>query len=214
MTRTSFATRSALAKYAHKITHKSTYKIGLRPSKHWPSTHIKRAEPVLTESITPVPLQPMNVLGLNHFNITASPALIEQLKNFYVNVIGLTLGPRALLDHDGFWLYAGEFSIVHLSAREQSTCQQSICRNIAETTAAKKVPLEVPLEVTLVESCFNHISLSCVGLAATIEKMIAMEIPYKITEVLGVGLEGGQTQIFIKDPAGIGVELTFFNEKL
>jgi extradiol dioxygenase family protein len=209
MTRTSFAARSALAKYAHKITHKSTYKIGLRPSKRWLSIHIKRAEPVLTKAITPItPItpRPMNVLGLNHFNVTASPALIEQLKNFYVNVIGLTVGPRALLDHDGFWLYAGEFSIVHLSAREQSTCQQSICRNIAETTAAKEVPL--------VEGRFNHISLSCVGLATTIERMIAMEIPYKIAEVLGVGLEGGQTQIFIKDPAGIGVELTFFNEKL
>jgi hypothetical protein len=223
MTRTSTATRSLAArslsaKFTHKITHKSTYKIGLRPFRHLVSAKFKSADqvpPTHLSIYSSVPLEPtfaaliprpiiprpMEVSGLNHFNITASPALVEQLKSFYVNVIGLTVGPRALLDHDGFWLYAGELSIVHLSARQQSTCQQSIGRNTAETTTAKEVPL--------VEGCFNHISLSCVGLAAALEKMVAMEIPYTISEVL----DFGQTQLFIQDPAGIGVELTFSNEK-
>lgn len=222
MTRTSTAAqsssaRSISAKSTHKITHKSTYKIGLRLSRHLVSAKFKSADQVSPHSsiCSSVPLEPtfqaiapalvlrpMEVSGLNHFNITASPALVEQLKSFYVNVIGLTVGPRALLDHDGFWLYAGELSILHLSARQQSICQQSIGRNTAETTTAKEVPL--------VEGCFNHISLSCVGLAAARERMVAMEIPYTISEVI----DFGQTQLFIQDPAGIGVELTFFNEKL
>jgi hypothetical protein len=219
MTRTSTATRSLAArslsaKFTHKITHKSTYKIGLRPFRHLVSAKFKSADQVPPTHLSiyssvpleptfaaliprPIILRPMEVSGLNHFNITASPALVEQLKSFYVNVIGLTVGPRALLDHDGFWLYAGELSIVHLSARQQSTCQQSIGRNTAETTTAKEVPL--------VEGCFNHIS----RLAAALEKMVAMEIPYTISEVL----DFGQTQLFIQDPAGIGVELTFSNEK-
>jgi hypothetical protein len=161
----------------------------------------------------------MRVLGLNHFNITASPAFIEQIKNFYVDVIGLTVGPRARLDHNGFWLYAGKSPILHLSARQQSLCQQSLCQqSLCQQSAAKKIAETelaqteltekafVERETPPMEGCFNHISLSCIGLAATIEKMIAMEIPYKISIIP----DFGQTQIFIKDPAGIGVELTFF----
>ncbi len=137
-------------------------------------------------SISPPPSS-MRVLGLNHFNITASPSLIEQVKRFYIDTVGLTIGPRAHLEHAGYWLYAGELPILHLSA-----CQTM------ETDA------------TTGKGYFNHISMSCVGLKAAIAKMIATQTPYRLIQLPDVH----QTQIFLKDPAGIGVELTFFNECL
>ena len=141
---------------------------------------------VLTPSRQPLS-HSMRVSGLNHFNITASPPLIEQVKRFYIDTIGLAVGPRAHLEHEGYWLYAGEVPILHLSA-----CQTM------ETAA------------TSGKGYFNHISMSCVGLKGAIAKMIATQTPYRLIQLPDIH----QTQIFLKDPAGIGVELTFFDECL
>lgn len=129
----------------------------------------------------------MSVCGLNHFNITASRALIEQVKHFYTAVIGLKLGPRAQLANDGYWLYAGRMPIVHLSVQP-----------------GMATSLKMP------KGYFNHISLSCVGLERAIAKMNATQTPYRLIQLPDIH----QTQIFVTDPAGIGVELTFSNESL
>ena len=127
------------------------------------------------------------VTGLNHFNITASTMLIEQVKHFYRDILGLTVGPRAHLDHGGYWLYAGDSPILHLSDRPDIEEHTVTCRGF-----------------------FNHISLSCTGLEATIKQLVATGTPFRVTQLADLG----QTQIFITDPAGIGVELTFFKETL
>lgn len=128
----------------------------------------------------------LRVLGLNHINISASPELIEEVKCFYINIIGLTVGPRARLDHEGYWLYAGHSPILHLSARTHL------------------------IEAGEQKGFLNHVSLSCVGLRDAIAKLQEAEIPYRAATVF----DTGQTQLFVQDPAGISVELTFFNEFL
>ena len=153
------------------------------------SVKLRRAFPALKHA-NPTPIHnrhPMAVTGLNHFNITASPALIEKVKQFYQHVIGLTVGPRAELNHGGYWLYAGAQPILHLSARSELRQDQGGGKCL-----------------------FNHISLSCVGLQATVSKLLAIGVPHQISELSDLG----QTQIFMVDPAGIGVELTFCDETL
>lgn len=134
-----------------------------------------------------LPSRDMRVSGLNHFNITASPPLIERVKRFYIETIGLAVGPRAHLEHEGYWLYAGEIPILHLSA-----CQTK------------------GIKATVGKGYFNHISMSCVGLKAAIAKMNVTRTPYRLIQLPDIH----QTQIFLTDPAGIGVELTFFSECL
>ena len=138
-------------------------------------------------SPTSLPEEPqtMAVTGLNHFNITASPDLIEQVKQFYRDILGFEVGPRAHLDHSGYWLYAGNSPILHLSACPEMDNGSARCKGF-----------------------FNHISLNCVGLRATTDRLIATKTPYRTIELSDIA----QTQVFITDPAGIGVELTFFNE--
>ena len=151
------------------------------------STVQKAIQPAEPGRNPPPNAAPMHVTGLNHFNITASPELIERVKQFYLDIVGLTLGPRAHLDHEGYWLYADYVPIVHLSMEE----------NIPNFSAGL--------------AChFNHISLNCVGLQGAIAKMIATQTPYRIIQLRDIH----QTQVFLTDPAGIGVELTFFNESL
>ncbi len=171
---------------------KTTDKTTRYPSEHLADKRdlgIAVSRVLTSRSLLPLASLPrqMRVSGLNHFNITASPPLIEQVKQFYLDIIGLTIGPRAHLDHEGYWLYAGEVPILHLSA----------CQNIEQVALSQK-------------GYFNHISLSCVGLQAAIAKMIATQTPYQLIQLSDIH----QTQIFLKDPADIGVELTFFDECL
>jgi extradiol dioxygenase family protein len=157
----------------------------------WQAIAINLQESPLQTTALAQPMSPskMRVYGLNHFNITAPSALIEQVKRFYVDIIGLTVGPRAHLDHEGYWLYADGLPIVHLSASRQVEDSQPLARCGAY---------------------FNHISLNCVGLVETVERMRATGTPYRVVEIL----ETCQTQVFLRDPAGVGVELTFLNEFL
>ena len=56
----------------------------------------------------------MPIHRLAHYNIRAERGLREVLRDFYVAVVGLQAGPRPLRSF-GYWLYAGERDILHLS---------------------------------------------------------------------------------------------------
>ena len=152
----------------------------------WRTTHSKRFAPVGYAHSQLAEQPPLRVLSLNHINISASPALIEKVKCFYTDIVGLTVGPRARLDHEGYWLYAGHLPILHLSARV----------GLVEEGKQK--------------GRLNHVSLGCVGLMGAIAKLRETGTPYKIVNVA----DTGQTQLFLQDPAGISIELTFFNESV
>lgn len=95
----------------------------------------------------------MPVLALNHVNITGSAALIERCRAFYVNILGLTDGPRPSFRNRGFWLYAGGHPVVHLGVRENDTTGTSAldhfaftCEGLDETMARLR---EEGIEFTL-----------------------------------------------------------------
>ncbi|HEY6187470.1 MAG TPA: VOC family protein [Pyrinomonadaceae bacterium] len=129
----------------------------------------------------------MNTVGLNHFNITAPPELLEKVRDFYVEVLGLAVGDRPDFRRKGFWLYAGREPIVHLTA-----CENGDAR--AEGKAGT--------------SFLDHVAFSCKGLSGLIERLKRLNIPYEVSEVASLG----QVQVFLYDPARVGVELNFVNE--
>src|SRR5579863_263793 len=57
----------------------------------------------------------MATLGLDHYNIRAPSPLLEELRDFYVATLGLRVGPRPRFRTHGYWLYAGEQAVLHLS---------------------------------------------------------------------------------------------------
>ena len=57
----------------------------------------------------------MAALGLDHYNIRAPSPLLEALRDFYVATLGLRAGPRPRCRTHGYWLYAGEQAVLHLS---------------------------------------------------------------------------------------------------
>lgn len=96
----------------------------------------------------------MRVLGLDHVNIAGSPTLIARCVTFYVDVLGLTNGHRPAFRTRGFWLYAGNHPVVHLSERaHDSTGTSSIdhyaftCEGLEETmTRLREKGIEFTLD--------------------------------------------------------------------
>lgn len=120
----------------------------------------------------------MRVFGLDHVNIAGPFDLLERVRDFYVDVLGLTDGPRPQFRRRGFWLYAGELPIIHLSESDRAT---------AATSA------------------LDHFALACEGFDEMIARLSAREIAFEVDPAR----EGKRAQIFVKDPAGITLELNF-----
>ncbi len=123
----------------------------------------------------------MPALALNHYNIRAGQPLVGRVREFYVDVIGLAEGWRPPFDFPGHWLYAGDAAVLHL-----------VETSAGQTTAPPPGALD-------------HVAFTCTGIAAFEERLRERGIPYRKAGVPGTGLQ----QLFVKDPAGNGVELNF-----
>ena len=124
----------------------------------------------------------MATLGLDHYNLRAPSPLLEQLRDFYVATLGLREGPRPRFRTHGYWLYAGERAILHLSG-----------------TRAGEVR-----EVGVVTT-FDHVAFRCDDDAAMRATLDAVGVAYTVDD----SPERAQRQIFLRDPAGNGIELNF-----
>lgn len=123
------------------------------------------------------------VRGLAHANIRAPEAMIDRLRHFYIDVVGLREGPRPTFRSGsrGHWLYAGETDVLHL------------------TIAA---PGDAPPAST---GHLNHLAFACTDLAATRARLDAVGLAYEVDEVD----EPPQVQLFLTDPCGLEIELNF-----
>ncbi len=124
-------------------------------------------------------------LGLNHYNLRATRALLEELRTFYCDVVGLEAGARPALRSFGYWLYADGRDVLHLSAAGAD--------EVRRPGAA---------------STFDHVAFSCTGCAAYRQALDAHGVAYEIARIP----QTGRVQLFFADPAGNGVELNFADE--
>ncbi len=120
--------------------------------------------------------------GINHYNLRADKNTMEDLKNFYIEVVGLSLGFRPPFESQGYWLYAGEKDVLHLSSAKEGDVREHH-----------------------VNSTFDHLAFSALHLDKFVEKLNSHQIKYYFREVPEIGTQ----QIFFKDPVGNGIELIF-----
>lgn len=123
------------------------------------------------------------LLGIHHFTIRCAPTELAPVQAFYRDVLGMKSGPRPPFDFPGDWLYVGETAIVHLAA-------------ILPEGGGPSTPPG---------SGFDHASLHACGLEATRQRLQTLGIPYEELPVPGWPLQ----QIFVLDPVGSKIELTF-----
>lgn len=124
----------------------------------------------------------MPVSGFSHFNLRADRNLLDELRSFYCDVVGLTEGARPPFRSHGYWLYAGGRDILHLTESRRG--------EVRHAHAA---------------STFDHVAFACTGRADIEARLREKGIDFSTDRVPATG----QVQLFFQDPAGNGVELNF-----
>lgn len=124
------------------------------------------------------------VSGIHHFTIRCSRNDLESVRRFYGDVLGLREGPRPDFDFPGHWLYVGDAALLHLAAilPDRPTCR-------ADEGAAG----------------FDHVSLAGRRLEVTRQRLTELSVAFEELAVPGWPL----WQIFLRDPVGSKIELTF-----
>ena len=117
-------------------------------------------------------------MHIDHVNIKATAGLLEQVREFYCQVLGLETGPRPPFGDRGYWLYHGEQALIHL------------------TTVANDRASDSP-------GAFDHFALRVPDLSPFIQRLQDAGVEYKDALVPGTGLR----QVFFRDPAGARVEI-------
>jgi catechol 2,3-dioxygenase-like lactoylglutathione lyase family enzyme len=119
----------------------------------------------------------MAIVGMNHFTVLTDD--LARTRAFYVDLLGLTEGPRPPLGFPGAWLYAGDRPILHV-------------------IAGRALPPER-------RGVLDHMAFSATNLSAIAARLDAAGIAYDLRRQPDTNLR----QLFLFDPNGARVELDF-----
>lgn len=120
----------------------------------------------------------MAVVGLDHYALLCSDE--ERTTRFYVDVVGLKVGPRPQLSFPGVWFYVGDTPIVHVIFGK-----------------------DIPTKET---GAVDHLAFVAKG---DLEETFAVLRKHNIEFTHRVIERTGVTQVFFRDPDNVGVELNF-----
>jgi catechol-2,3-dioxygenase len=123
----------------------------------------------------------MAVQAFDHYNLRAARPALEELRAFYCEVVGLRVGERPPFRRFGYWLYAGDRAVLHLSEADDGE-QRGRGNNT-----------------------FAHAAFNCTDRPAFERLLRSRSIDYRVAAVPLTR----QVQLFFHDPAGNGVELQF-----
>jgi catechol-2,3-dioxygenase len=124
----------------------------------------------------------MTVRGFDHYNLRAARPMLDELRDFYCGVVGLTVGERPPFRRFGYWLYSDDKAVLHLSLADDGEERSSTAVNT-----------------------FSHAAFNCTGRVELEQRLKSRGIPYRTAQVPLLNI----AQLFFHDPAGNGVELQF-----
>jgi catechol 2,3-dioxygenase-like lactoylglutathione lyase family enzyme len=124
----------------------------------------------------------MPIHGIAHYNFRLDRRLMEDVRTFYEQVVGLTVGLRPPFNSFGYWLYADGRDVLHLSEDQPEDRRRAGS-----------------------DLTFDHVALESSNWTVHLQALRAAGVHY--TE--DVVPTTGRRQIFFRDPAGNGVELIF-----
>ena len=119
-------------------------------------------------------------MQLDHINIAVPRGMLETIREFYCQALGLTVGERPDFTRHGYWLYGDSRACVHLIESERHQRH------------------EIPGHL-------DHVAFRASDPVATIERLRAAGIAFDQKRIPELGL----TQLFLHDPAGVRLELNF-----
>jgi catechol 2,3-dioxygenase-like lactoylglutathione lyase family enzyme len=136
-------------------------------------------------------------LSLNHISIRTLD--LEATRAFYVDLLGLVVGPRPDFPFPGLWLYQGPTgahsnAAVHVIGldRQDPSGLQGYLGDRDESSLHGS-------------GAVDHVAFSATDLPAMMARLKAADVPWRERAVPGLGLH----QVFLDDPNGVVVELNY-----
>ena len=133
----------------------------------------------------------MPLAFIEHFLIQSAD--IEATKDWWVNVLGLRVGPHPDFKFPVYWLYAGDRDVLHLTQGGAAVSDNRM-KYLGQTSQA-----------TQGSGVVDHIGFRCTGLHDMIDHLSKLKVEFKERQVDDQGLY----QLFLFDPNGVKVELNF-----
>ncbi len=140
----------------------------------------------------------MGNVSLDHCAIRTND--LDGTKDFFVDIIGLTVGERPPVKFPGYWLYSGDVAIIHLFGGSADAGD--------EDELAKYLGNKDP-ESLNGSGAVDHVALKATGLAAMHERLAEAGAEYFERTLPQFGLH----QVFVKDPNGVMIELNYAAEE-
>ncbi|MET3107265.1 catechol 2,3-dioxygenase-like lactoylglutathione lyase family enzyme [Oxalobacteraceae bacterium GrIS 2.11] len=124
----------------------------------------------------------MSATTINHINIRVPAEMLNSVRDFYCAALGLQAGERPNFGSLGYWLYAGDKALIHLSV-----CKSDEIRS------------------THIKNALDHVAFDCTDQPAMCARLASLGIPFTHDLVPDRPIR----QVFFSDPAGNGIELSF-----
>jgi catechol 2,3-dioxygenase-like lactoylglutathione lyase family enzyme len=133
----------------------------------------------------------MSVTGLDHFNIRAKD--LDGMRDFFVDIIGLSEGDRPSFEFPGYWLYAGDAgAVIHLVDAERP---RGYVSGHGEDDAVGT-------------GVVDHLAFKGVDAPGLLAKLEEQNIEHTIRTLPN----GAAKQIFVKGPEGVVIEVVYPTE--
>lgn len=136
-------------------------------------------------------------LTLNHYSIRTTD--LQATRDFYEQVLGLTIGPRPDFPFPGAWMYRGDHgdyanAVVHI-----------IGMNLQAGDGLQDYLGDRDPASLQGSGAVDHVAFNADGLACMLAHLDHSAVPYRQRSVPGIGLH----QVFLHDPQGIMIELNY-----
>jgi catechol 2,3-dioxygenase-like lactoylglutathione lyase family enzyme len=128
---------------------------------------------------------------LQHFLIQTAD--LERTKDWYVDVLGMRVGPHPDFRFPVYWLYLGDTDVLHLTQGGEAVSEN------------RKRYLGQQSTATSGSGVVDHVAFRANGLLDMIERFKSKGIEFKERRVDDQSLY----QLFLLDPNGVKIELNF-----
>ena len=118
---------------------------------------------------------------------------MEGTKNWYVDVLGMKVGPHPDFKVPVYWLYIGDTDVLHIAEGGKNVSEARLKYAGQQSTD------------TYGSGVVDHLAFRCSGLDEMIANLKQRKIAFKERQVDNQGLY----QLFLIDPNGVKIELNF-----
>jgi catechol 2,3-dioxygenase-like lactoylglutathione lyase family enzyme len=133
----------------------------------------------------------MPLSHIEHFLLQTTD--MEATRKWYVEVLGMRVGPNPDFKFPVFWLYLGDADVVHVTEGGKGTSEN------------RKKYVGQQSEAASGTGVVDHIAFRATGLRDMIAHLKALKVDFKQRQVDDQGLY----QLFMFDPNGVKIELNY-----